>query len=132
MLIRGNSASIGSSCLSVSEVLLSPCLDVEWCCLFPSPCAAWNFYSFTVFSFLFCFFFAGWPDDRFAKRLFTRVCRALKSCQKVHLHKCLNQTSKLMRPKNEDVSSINLPQPPLLQQLVPSRPLHHVLSGQRF
>lgn len=78
MLIRGNSASIGSSSLLMSEVLLSPCLDVEWCYLFLSPCAAWDFYSFSFF------FFAGWPNDGFAKRLFTRECGALKSCQKAH------------------------------------------------
>lgn len=36
MLIGGKSANFGSSRLQTSEVLLSSCLDVERCYLFPS------------------------------------------------------------------------------------------------
>lgn len=84
MLIRGNSASIGASRLCMSEVLLSPCLDVEWCYLFPLSLHSLEFFIHFVHLFIYLFIFAARPDDGFAKRLFTRECRALKSCQKAH------------------------------------------------
>lgn len=43
MLIRRNFPSVGSGHLCMSEVLLSPCLDLECCYLLPSPRAAWVF-----------------------------------------------------------------------------------------